>query len=289
MAKITTPDMQELLSAGAHFGHKASRAHPKMKEYIFGSRDGVDIIDLAKTEEKLKSAVQAAFELGKQNKSLLILGTKKQAKDVVEELAKEVGAYYLSIRWVGGLLTNFEEISKNFRRLNALKDEQQKGQLSRYTKKEQLLISRKLEKFNNELGGVANMPKIPDALFVVDAVSDNTGVTEAQKMNLTILGICDTNSNPYWFDYPVPANDDGIKSIKMICEAVIKAYGEGKKEVEKKVAEDSKEQPKTDDVKTPATPKTPEDAAVVTEPDEVTAVLEEEVEKKILSEQERKA
>ncbi|MBI2022713.1 30S ribosomal protein S2 [Candidatus Daviesbacteria bacterium] len=273
--------MQDLLTAGAHFGHKVSRAHPKMRQFIYGARDGVDIIDLAKTEEKLKEASQAAYELGKNGGVMLIMGTKKQARDIIESLAKEVDAPYLSVRWVGGLFTNFEEIKKNFDKLNKLKVEQEKGELSRYTKKEQLLISRKLNKFEIELGGATNLEKIPDAIFIIDAVSDQTAVKEAIKVGIKMFGICDTNSDPNWFDYPVPANDDGIKSIKMICETVIKAYGAGKKEAGDRLAKEElkkEEKKKTEGVADVLDSKVAEE----------TAVLEEVIEKAVVEESERK-
>jgi len=216
---IKTPDMQELLEAGSHFGHKVSRGNPGMKRYIFGARDGVHIIDLAKTEELLKEAVAAAYEFGKMGKTLLLVGTKKQAQQIVKDLAREADSPFLADCWVGGLYTNFDEIRKNIKKLNDLKVAQSKGELSMYTKKEQLLIARKLEKFNLQLGGVADLEKVPDGIFIIDAVSDNTAVKEANKLGVKVFGICDTNADPAWFDFPVPANDDGIKSIKLISES----------------------------------------------------------------------
>jgi small subunit ribosomal protein S2 len=279
MANISVPSMQDLLSAGVHFGHKASRAHPKMKPYIFGAREGIDIIDLAKSEEKLKEATQAAYQLGKDGKTLLIVATKKQAKDIVEELANEVDVPYLSVRWVGGLLTNFEEVKKNFDKLNKLLEEQGKGELTRYTKREQLLISRKLNKFSIELGGASKLNKIPDAMFIVDAVNTNTAVKEAIKVGLKLFGISDTNADPNWFDYPIPANDDGIKSIKIICETVIRAYGLGKKEAgEKKELEKAEEEKKA----------AADAEAVSKAASEETAILEEVIEKKTVEDSERK-
>jgi small subunit ribosomal protein S2 len=287
MANVSVPSMQDLLTAGAHFGHKVSRAHPKMREYIFGARDGISIIDLEKTEKKLKEAVDQAYKLGKEGKVLLVVGTKKQSKEIAKDLAKEADTPYLVERWVGGMMTNFEEMRKKIRKLSELKEEQEKGQLSRYTKKEQLLLSRRLEKYDREYGGVVEMTKLPDAIFLVDAVSDMTAVKEAQRMNIMLLGLSDTNADPNWFDYPVPANDDGIKSIKIVCEAVIRAYAQGKKEAghktnpakaeptEEKKADEKKEE-KIEEV-TPANI------------EEETAVLEEIVEKKTLEESERKS
>lgn len=277
---IQVPSMQDLLGAGVHFGHKVSRGNPKMAPFIFGAREGVHIIDLALSEQKLKEAAEEAYRLGKENKVLLVVGTKKQAKQIIESLAKEANTPFLSLKWVGGILTNFDEIKKNVKKLNDLKEQQIKGELSKYTKKEQLLISRKLEKFERELGGAADMEKIPDAIFLVDAVSELTAVKEAQRVGITIIGLSDTNADPNWFDFPIPANDDGIKSIKIICETVIKSYGEGKKEAgkieESKVAKDAK---KDETVDGPVL-----DKAVAEE----AAVLEEIVEKKIVEESDRK-
>src|SRR3989344_2492103 len=252
---IKTPDMQELLGAGVHFGHKISRGHPKMKRYIFGARDGVHILDVAQSEAQLKEAAEAAYEMGKSGAVMLIVGTKKQAREVVEGLAKEADTPYLSETWAGGTFTNFDEIKKNWKKLSDLKTEQEKGTLSRYTKKEQLLISKKLTKFTREMGGALSLEKLPDVLFVVDAVSDNIAVREANKMGIKVIGLCDTNADPTWFDYPVASNDDGIKAIKIICETVIGAYTKGKKEAGIEVGE-SKEATKA----TKATKATEEDA-----------------------------
>ncbi len=304
MANISTPSMQDLLSAGVHFGHKVSRGHPRMKSYIFGARDGVHIIDLAKSEELLKEATQAAYELGKQGKTLLIVGTKKQAQEIVKDLALQAESPYMNKRWVGGFFTNFDEVRKNTKMLNDLKVAQDKGELSMYTKREQLLISRKLEKYHTELGGIANVDKLPDAIFLVDAVSDITAVKEANRMKIMLIGLSDTNTDPTWFDYPVPANDDGIKSIKLICETVIGAYIKGKKEfsvsgaatAETKPAEETKEAPKKEakkeakkeESKKEAKDEAPKEEKLDQAVAEEAAVLEEEIEKKVLEESERK-
>lgn len=226
---IQTPDMQELLAAGVHFGHKVSRGHPKMKRYIFGERDGVHILDLAQSEAQLKEATQAAYELGKSGGVMLLVGTKKQAHEIIEGLAKEADTPYLTEKWAGGFFTNFDELRKNIKKLIELKVEQEKGELSRYTKREQMLISKKLTKFTREMGGALDMDKLPEAIFVVDAVADNIAVREAIKMGIKIFGLCDTNADPTWFDWPVASNDDGIKAIKIICETIIRAYARGKK------------------------------------------------------------
>ena len=285
---IKTPDMQELLGAGVHFGHKISRGHPKMKRYIFGARDGVHILDLAHSETQLKEAAEAAYELGKSGAVMLLVGTKKQAQQIVEDLAKEADAFYLNQTWHGGIFTNFDEIKKNWKKLSALKEEQEKGQLSRYTKREQMLIGKNLSKFTREMGGAIGMEKLPDALFVVDAVSDNIAVREANKMGVKVIGLCDTNADPTWFDWPVAANDDGIKSIKIVCETIIRAYAAGKKEAGIKVGE-VKVESKAEKAKDSKVAEKKEEEEILDAPLlEEAAQIEEEVEKEVVQESSRK-
>lgn len=279
--------MQELLAAGVHFGHKISRGHPKMKRYIFGARDGVHILDLAQSEAQLKEATQAAYELGKSGAVMLLVGTKKQAHEVIEGLAKEADTPYLIEKWAGGFFTNFDELRKNIKKLTELRSEQEKGQLSRYTKREQMLISKKLTKFTREMGGALDMDKLPEAIFVVDAVGDNIAVREANKMGIKVLGLCDTNADPTWFDWPVSSNDDGIKAIKIICETVIRAYAAGKKDAGIKVGEENKtKKTESKPAKEAAEIKTEE---VLAEPlAQEAAAIEEEVEKEVVDENSRK-
>jgi small subunit ribosomal protein S2 len=278
--------MQELLEAGVHFGHQVRRGNPRMKPYIYGVRDGVHIIDLEKSEQMLKEAAQAAYDLGKNGKVLMIVGTKKQAREIVEELAKEVDTPFLNSKWVGGLLTNFDEIKKNIKKLEGLKDEKTKGTLSRYTKKERLLIDRKLGKYESVLGGVASMDKIPDAVFLVDAVAEWTAVKEAQRMSILIFGFADTNCDPLALDYPVAANDDGIKSIKLITETVIRAYGEGKKAAGKQAIAD--EAKRVSDEAKKAEDEAKKEQTLDKPVAEEAAVIEEEVEKQVVQESSRK-
>jgi small subunit ribosomal protein S2 len=276
--KTKVPSMQDLLEAGAHFGHKVSRGNPRMKRYIYGARDGVQIVDLAKTEELLKEATEKAYQLGKDGKVMLLIGTKKQAQELIRGLAKEADTYYLVQKWVKGLFTNHEEIRKNIKKLLDLKEKQSKNQLTHYTKREQLFMSRKVNKFEYELGGVAAMDKLPDAIFVVDGVSDKIAIKEARETGVKVLGISDTNADPMTFDYPVPANDDGIKSINLICETIIGAYIEGKKEA------GIKTNPKKSEEKI----ETPTDEVMSEAVAEEAAVLEELVEKEVVEESSRK-
>lgn len=224
---IKIPSITELLEAGVHFGHQVRRGHPKMGEYIFGVRDGVHILNLEESERLLKEAAEYAYKLGQEGKVILFTGTKKQAQPIIYEATKEASAPYINFRWIGGFLTNFDEIRKNIKKLLDLKDQKEKGQLSKYTKKEQLLISRKLEKFDREWGGVADLESIPDAIFIADCVSERTALNEATRIGIPIIGIADTNCNPSLLTFPIPGNDDASKSIKILTKTITSAYKEG--------------------------------------------------------------
>ena len=228
-----SPSLQELLEAGVHFGHQVRRGHPRMRPYIYGAREGVSVIDLTQSEKLLKETSEFVYDLGKSGKVLLFVGTKKQARPIVEELAKELQAPFLVERWMGGFLTNFEQMQKNIKRLKSYLEQKEKGELSKYTKKEQLLLERKMDKLQRDFAGVMNLVSLPDAIFVVDAVSDNIAIREANRLNIKVAAIADSNSDPTQIDYPIPGNDDAIKSIKILVGAVASAYGEGKKEAGK--------------------------------------------------------
>ncbi len=278
MSKV--PTLQQLLEAGVHFGHQVRRGHPKMQQYIYGVREGVHIIDLEKSEKLLREAIEFVEKLGRENKTILFVGTKKQAQPIIKELAGKIDAPYVTYRWVGGFLTNFDEVRKNIKKLLDLKDKQGKGELSHYTKKEQLLISKKIIKFESELGGIANLDKVPDAIFLIDVVAEKTAVAEAIRINIPIIALCDTNSNPQPIDYPMPANDDASKSIKIITEAIIDAYADGLKSAGERALKKQKEEEKKETEKNNETEMTPDIAEEV-------AAAEEEVEKKSVVEAER--
>lgn len=288
---MNIPSMQELLEAGVHFGHRVSRGNPKMRPFIYGVRDGVHIIDLAKSEAKLKEAVKFVYDLGVRGGTLLVVGTKKQSRDIAQDLAKQAGAYYLNEKWLGGMLTNFDEIRKNIKKLNDLQAEKDRGELTRYTKKEQLLIDRKLQKFQKCLGGVSSMEKIPDVVFVMDTSSDVTAVKEANKVGVTTIGVSDTNSDPGLLDYPIPANDDGIRAIQLIAQTVVLAYSKGRQGVDSPHVEPqvSKEGAEKRAVKARGQKKEKQTGEKVpAEIKDEVKVLEEEVEKQVLEESERK-
>jgi len=242
------PTLQELLEAGVHFGHQVRRNNPRMRPYIYGAKEGVSVIDLTQSEKYLKETCEFVYDLGKSGKVLLFVGTKKQAKPIVEELAGELETPFLAERWMGGFLTNFSEIKKNIKKLKEYLEQKSKGELSKYTKKEQLLLERKMGKLQRVFVGVMDLAGVPDAIFVIDAVSDNIAVREANRLGIKVVAIADSNCDPTQIDYPVPGNDDAIKSIRILVAAIAAAYGEGKKEAGKlaeiKVKEGVKEEEK---------------------------------------------
>lgn len=264
----TVPTMQDLLEAGVHFGHQVRRGHPRMQEYIFGVRDGVHIINLEDSEKLLQEACAVAYKLGEEGKVLLFIGTKKQAQSITKELANKIGAPYVDYKWMAGILTNFEEMRRNIKKLQDLQDKQGKGELSHYTKKEQLLITRKLEKFEIEYGGVVKMEVLPDALFMIDSVAEKTALAEAIRIKIPVIAVCDSNSNPALVDYPIPGNDDATKSIKILTEPIANSYEEGLKKSRVVKVEGKKEDSSGE-------------AQEVISPVEV-AVLEEVVEKEVI-------
>lgn len=270
---MNIPTLQQLLEAGVHFGHQVRRGHPKMRPYIYGARDGVHIIDLTKSESLLKEACGYVKELGKQGAVILLVGTKKQARPIVIEFAQQLNLPYMAERWIGGFLTNFEEISKNIKKLKELKEQKSKGELSKYTKKEQLLLDRKMAKLERDFAGVMNLDRLPDAVFVVDTVSEDVAVKEARRKGLPVIAITDSNSDPTVVNYPIPGNDDAIKSIRILIEAAASSYEEGKQEAGKQAKKETDGE---------------EDIAVEVPEDEIMKV-EEEVEKEAVKESSRRA
>ena len=217
-----------MLQSGVHFGHHVSRWHPKMKPFIYGDRNQVHIINLEKTEEQLQAVLPAVKQMAAEGKQILLVTTKPQARELVRQAAIDCGMPYLTERWLGGLLTNFAEIKKLIKKYNSLKEKQAKGELGNYTKKEQLEISKELEKMDTYLAGLATLERMPDALFIPAVQREKTAVVEANKMNVPIIGVCDSNANPIKVAYPIPANDDAVKSITMMVNLVSAAIKEGK-------------------------------------------------------------
>jgi small subunit ribosomal protein S2 len=221
--------IRELLEAGVHFGHQTRRWHPKMRRYIFGERDGIYIIDLEKTEVRLEQARQFAYERAARGGVILFVGTKKQAKDAIKEYAENAGMPYVHERWLGGLLTNFHTISKRIERLHDLTRQAEEGQLDLLPTKERMSMEAELRKLQTNLGGVQNMERLPDAVFVVDLKVEEIGVREARRLAIPTIGLVDTNCDPQMVDYVIPGNDDAMRScgivIRTIGDAIAEARG----------------------------------------------------------------
>lgn len=237
---MNIPSLLEMLESGVHFGHQVSRWHPKMKPYIFGERNGVHIINLEETQRQLADTLSVVKQLAAEGKTILFITTKPQAREIVKKAAVDAGMPYLVDRWVGGLLTNFTEIKKLIKSYVASKAQQASGELERYTKKEQLDIARDLEKKDKTLGGIATLERMPDALFIPAMQREKTAVAEASRMEVPIIGICDTNANPNQATYMIPANDDAVRSIDMMVRLVTETIKEGKMEWERKKLETTK-------------------------------------------------
>lgn len=230
MAKYKVPKIQEMIDAGVHFGHQTKRWHPKMEPYIYTVSKGVHIIDLEKTEEMLRKACDFLYEQASMGKVIVFVGTKKQSKDIIEKEAKRSGALYVNERWVGGTITNFETIKKNIDKLLSYLKSREEGKFSIYTKKERLLIDREIEKLQASYGGISSLRKTPEVLFVIDTKREKTAIREAKRSGVPVVAIVDTNANPEDIDYPIPGNDDAIKSVALIVRAIADAVEEGYKE-----------------------------------------------------------
>lgn len=217
---MVKPTLDDMLKAGVHFGHKTAKRHPKMEPYIFAARDGVHIIDLQKTEEKLNAALSFVEELSKQGKMIMFVGTKKQVKKLVREAAEQARVPYVCERWLGGTFTNYQTISKRVSKLKQLEEEQAKDGFAKYTKKEKLLKEREIKKLKNLMEGIKNMGRIPEAIFIVDIKNEKNALAEAKKKGVKVIAITDTNVNPELVDYPIPANDDAIGSVQLILKAL---------------------------------------------------------------------
>lgn len=234
------PSLVEMLQAGAHFGHKKSRWHPKMAPFIYGDRHGIHIINLEETQKQLESVLASVKQMTKEGKTILFVSTKPQAREIVKAAALECGAPYLTDRWLGGMLTNFSEMKRLIKKYLRLKEEQATGELEKYTKKERLEIGKEIEKMDTYLAGLSTLEKLPDALFLPSVQQEKTAMKEARAMEVPVIGVCDTNANPRFVEYVIPANDDAVKSITMIVNLVAAAVKEGKAEREKEMKEAGK-------------------------------------------------
>ena len=221
-------EIEALLKAGVHFGHLTSRWNPKMKSYVFMERNGIHIIDLTQTQTMLDAAAGAASRFAKQGKNILFAGTKKQAREILKKHAQSCSSPYVVERWLGGTLTNFQTIRKSIRRMEDLVKMEQDGTMGQLKKKERLMKNREREKLEKVLAGIANMPKLPGALFVVDINREHIAVKEAQKLGIPIIAMVDTNCDPDHVNHAIPANDDALKSIDLVAGVIAAAISEGK-------------------------------------------------------------
>ena len=237
---MSTASLIELLEAGVHFGHQTQHWNPKMKPYIYGARNGIYILDLRKTSDLLDAAYEAVKEYAAKGRNVLFVGTKKQAAEVVAEEAKRVGAYYINRRWLGGMLTNFETIRGRVNKLRELEDFMASGHAEKLPKKEIDQMMRKLGKLTKTLGGIKEMRGMPDLLVVIDQKKEAIAIAEANKLNIPVICLADTNADPDGIDYIVPGNDDAIRSIKLVCSKLADAVLEGKQLRENKANQMSK-------------------------------------------------
>jgi small subunit ribosomal protein S2 len=224
LASIT---MKELLEAGVHFGHQTKRWNPKMKQYIFGERNGIYIIDLQKTLRLFKEATQFVTELANQGKNILFVGTKRQAQDAIQEEALRCGMYFVNQRWLGGLLTNFSTIQKSIKRLKELDSMATDGRYELLPKKEVTRLERERKALEKNLAGIKNMPGLPDAIFVIDSKNEEIAVAEARRLGIPVIAIVDTNCDPDFVDYVIPGNDDALRAIRLFASKVSDSVVEG--------------------------------------------------------------
>jgi small subunit ribosomal protein S2 len=240
--KLQTELIKRLLEAGVHFGHQSKRWNPKMKKYIFGQKAGIYIIDLEKTVECLEKARNFISEVISQGKFILFVGTKKQAQEIIQEEAGRSECFSVTYRWIGGLLTNFQTVRKNVQRLKDIEEMEQDGRINKLTKKEIAKFMKEKEKLKKNLFGVVEMDKLPGALFVIDPKKEETAVLEANRLNIPVIALIDTNCDPDKVSFPIPGNDDALKSIRLIASLVADSVIEAKKSYKEviKVLEEQK-------------------------------------------------
>jgi len=226
---LVTVTMKELLEAGVHFGHQVRRWNPKMKEYIFGERNGIYIIDLQKTQKMFREALQAVSDMVAEDrgKTVLFVGTKRQAQEAVREEAERAGQYYVNQRWLGGLLTNFQTVQKSIKRLKDLEAMQTDGRYEKLTKKERIKLDRERLGLEKVLSGIKSMNRLPDAVFVIDVRKEEIAVAEANKLGIPVIAVVDTNCSPEGIDYVIPGNDDALRAVRLFASRIADAVLEG--------------------------------------------------------------
>ncbi|HKV35977.1 MAG TPA: 30S ribosomal protein S2 [Pyrinomonadaceae bacterium] len=221
--------MKELLEAGVHFGHQVRRWNPKMKEYIFGERNGIYIIDLQKTQRMFREAIGFVTNLIAEDKgkTVLFVGTKRQAQDAIREEAEKCGQYYVNQRWLGGLLTNFQTVQKSIKRLKDLESMQTDGRYEKLTKKERIKLDRERESLNKNLSGIKMMTRLPDIVFIIDVKKEEIAVAEANRLGIPIVAVVDTNCSPEGIDYVIPGNDDALRAVRLFASRIADSIVEG--------------------------------------------------------------
>ena len=265
--------MKELLEAGVHFGHQTKRWNPKMKDYIFGQRNGIYIIDLQKTIRVFKDALQFIRSVTESGKEVLMVGTKKQAQDIIRELSLKCESSYVNQRWLGGLLTNFSVIRGSVEKLIELDEMKEDGRWGLLSKKEQSKLEKVYRKLTKNLGGIKNMLELPGALFVIDSTKEEIAIYEARKLNIPIVAVVDTNGDPENIDHPIPGNDDAVRAIELFTSKISEAIIEGKKEkMERELVEAKKEEEVS-----PEEEGAPREEEGATREEEVVPPVEEEV------------
>jgi small subunit ribosomal protein S2 len=233
--------MKELLEAGVHFGHQVKRWNPKMKEYIFGERNGINIIDLQKTQKMFRDAISFVTGLmgDDRGRTILFVGTKRQAQDAIREESERAGQYYINQRWLGGLLTNFQTVQKSIKRLRDLEAMQTDGRYEKLTKKERIKLDREREILDKNLSGIKNMARLPDALFIIDVRKEEIAVAEANRLGIPVIAVVDTNCSPEGIDYIIPGNDDALRAVRLFASRIADACIEGQQVHMKDAEEDA--------------------------------------------------
>jgi small subunit ribosomal protein S2 len=226
---LVSVTMKELLEAGVHFGHQVRRWNPKMKEYIFGERNGIYIIDLQKTQRMFREAIGFVTNLIAEDKgrTVLFVGTKRQAQDAIREESEKCGQYYVNQRWLGGLLTNFQTVQKSIKRLKDLEAMQTDGRYEKLTKKERIKLDRERDSLNKNLSGIKSMTRLPDVIFIIDVKKEEIAVAEANRLGIPIVAVVDTNCSPEGIDYVIPGNDDALRAVRLFASRISDAIAEG--------------------------------------------------------------
>ena len=233
---MNIPTVNQLFDAGVHFGHQLKRWHPSMEKYIYTAKKGIHIINLEKTQQNLKESSDYAFDIAKSGGKVIFVGTKKQSKEIIKNEATRCGAFYVTERWLGGTMTNLEVIKKSIKKLVEYKKNKELGELEKYTKKERLLIDREIDKLEKKVGGLVGMNTVPNAIFVVDPKREKTAIKEAKSLGIKVIALIDTNSDVREIDYPIPGNDDAIKSVALIVKTIADSLESGYQEYSKELS-----------------------------------------------------